>query len=180
EASPEIISLQRKLSDLAGKEVNYFSLQAYENERDHIGWHQHREDKCRDARVFITSLGECRSFGVQVFDLNAVASKANRRAGGLESSRTNCTFIPEQRLRLAMRSRPAWVTYQLPCSRITSPAETERARSSVRDLRAAKRGLFRSSPHFCRASLRLRRHIGTFLEVNIVSSKFDFSREPLG
>ena len=106
---------------LAGKEVNYFSLQAYENERDHIGWHQHREDKCRDARVFITSLGECRSFGVQVFDLNAVASKANRRAGGLESSRMNCTFIPEQRLRLAMRSRPAWVTYQLPCSRITPP-----------------------------------------------------------
>lgn len=64
DAPPEIISLQRKLSALAGKEVNYFSLQAYENERDHIGWHQHREDKCRDARVFIISLGECRSFGV--------------------------------------------------------------------------------------------------------------------
>jgi alkylated DNA repair dioxygenase AlkB len=64
EAPPAIISLQRKLSDLAGKEVNYFSLQAYENERDHIGWHQHREDKCRDARVFIISLGERRSFGV--------------------------------------------------------------------------------------------------------------------
>jgi hypothetical protein len=39
DAPPEIISLQRKLSNLAGKEVNYFSLQAYENERDHIGWH---------------------------------------------------------------------------------------------------------------------------------------------
>jgi hypothetical protein len=64
EAPQEIISLQRKLSDLAGKEVNYFSLQVYENERDHIGWHQHREDKCRDARVFIISLGERRSFGV--------------------------------------------------------------------------------------------------------------------
>jgi hypothetical protein len=64
EAPPEIISLQRKLSDLAGKEVNYFSLQAYENERDHIGFHQHREDECRDARVFIISLGERRSFCV--------------------------------------------------------------------------------------------------------------------
>jgi len=64
EAPPEILPLQRKLSALAGKEVNYFSLQAYENERDHIGWHQHREDKCRDARVFIISLGERRSFGV--------------------------------------------------------------------------------------------------------------------
>src|ERR1035438_2751904 len=64
EAPPEMISLQRKLSAFAGKEVNYFSLQAYENERDHIGFHQHREDKCRDARVFIISLGECRSFGV--------------------------------------------------------------------------------------------------------------------
>jgi 2OG-Fe(II) oxygenase superfamily len=64
EAPPEIISLRRRLSDLAGKEVNYFSLQAYENERDHIGFHQHREDKCRDARVFIISLGERRSFAV--------------------------------------------------------------------------------------------------------------------
>jgi len=64
EAPPEIISLQHKLSALAGKEVNYFSLQAYENERDHIGFHQHREDKCRDARVFIISLGERRTFAV--------------------------------------------------------------------------------------------------------------------
>jgi hypothetical protein len=64
QAPPEIISLQRKLSDLAGKEVNYFSLQAYENQRDHIGFHQHREDKCRDARVFIVSLGERRTFAV--------------------------------------------------------------------------------------------------------------------
>jgi hypothetical protein len=64
EAPSEILSLQRKLSEVAGKEVNYFSLQAYEDERDHIGWHQHREDKCRDVRVFIVSLGESRSFGV--------------------------------------------------------------------------------------------------------------------
>ena len=64
EAPSEIVSLQRKLTALAGKEVNYFSLQAYENERDHIGFHQHREDKCRDARVFIISLGERRSFVV--------------------------------------------------------------------------------------------------------------------
>jgi alkylated DNA repair dioxygenase AlkB len=66
DAPPEILALQRKLSDLAGKEVNYFSLQAYENERDHIGFHQHREDKCRDARVFIISLGERRSFAVDM------------------------------------------------------------------------------------------------------------------
>jgi alkylated DNA repair dioxygenase AlkB len=64
DAPPEILSLQRKLNALAENQVNYFSLQAYENERDHIGWHQHREDKCRDARVFIMSLGERRSFGV--------------------------------------------------------------------------------------------------------------------
>ena len=64
EAPPEIIALQKKLNALAGKEVNYFSLQGYENEQDHIGWHQHREDKCRDARVFIISLGERRSFAV--------------------------------------------------------------------------------------------------------------------
>jgi hypothetical protein len=64
EAPPEIIYLRRKLTELAGKDVNYFSLQAYENERDHINWHQHREDKCRDARVYIISLGERRSFGI--------------------------------------------------------------------------------------------------------------------
>src|ERR1700681_442017 len=44
EAPAEVKSLAEKLSKLAGKPVNYFSLVGYENEKDHIGWHQHREE----------------------------------------------------------------------------------------------------------------------------------------
>ncbi len=65
EAPAEVKSLAEKLSKLAGKPVNYFSFVGYENEKDHIGWHQHGEDKCRDARVFIISLGEARTFGIR-------------------------------------------------------------------------------------------------------------------
>jgi hypothetical protein len=65
EAPAEVKSLAEKLSKLAGKPVNYFSFVGYENEKDHIGWHQHGEDKCRDARVFIVSLGEVRTFGLR-------------------------------------------------------------------------------------------------------------------
>jgi hypothetical protein len=65
EAPPEVKALADKLSKLAGKPVNYFSFVGYENEKDHIGWHQHREDKCRDARVFIVSLGAVRTFGIR-------------------------------------------------------------------------------------------------------------------
>jgi hypothetical protein len=65
EAPPEVKALAEKLSMLAGKPVNYFSFVGYENEKDHIGWHQHREDKCRDARVFIISLGDVRTFGIR-------------------------------------------------------------------------------------------------------------------
>jgi hypothetical protein len=56
EAPAVVKSLAEKLSNLAGKPVNYFSFVGYENEKDHINWHQHREDKCRDACVFIVSL----------------------------------------------------------------------------------------------------------------------------
>jgi alkylated DNA repair dioxygenase AlkB len=65
EAPAEVKSLAEKLSELAGKPVNYLSFVGYENEKDHIGWHQHGEDKCRDARVFIISLGEARTFGIR-------------------------------------------------------------------------------------------------------------------
>jgi hypothetical protein len=65
DAPAEIKSLAEKLSALAGRPVNYFSFVGYENEKDHINWHQHREDKCRDARVFIISLGASRTFGLR-------------------------------------------------------------------------------------------------------------------
>ena len=108
EAPPEIISLQRKLSASAGKEVNYFSLQAYENERDHIGFHQHREDKCRDARVFIISLGERRSFGVDKLCPDCLLCDACNqrrcRAGGPKcNSREKCRAAKKHRRMCSIR-----------------------------------------------------------------------------
>jgi hypothetical protein len=108
EAPQEIISLQRKLSDLAGKEVNYFSVQAYENERDHIGFHQHREDKCRDARVFIISLGERRTFAVDRLCPECLLCEAcNRRRchpnGPRCSSHVVCRAAKQHRRTCAVR-----------------------------------------------------------------------------
>jgi 2OG-Fe(II) oxygenase superfamily/Domain of unknown function (DUF4326) len=108
DAPAEIFSLQRKLTDLAGKEVNYFSMQAYENERDHIGWHQHREDKCRDARVFIISLGERRSFGVDKLCSECLlCDNCNRRRCRLKappcSTRAKCKAAKKHRSTCGVR-----------------------------------------------------------------------------
>jgi hypothetical protein len=66
DAPPEVVKLAEKLTALNdGKPVNYLSFIAYENEQDHIDWHQHNEDRCRDAKVFIVSLGEVRTFGIR-------------------------------------------------------------------------------------------------------------------
>jgi hypothetical protein len=46
-----------------GRPINYLSFIAYENEGDHINWHQHNEDRCRDATVYIVSMGETRPVG---------------------------------------------------------------------------------------------------------------------
>jgi len=65
-APPVVKRLAKKLTKInGGKEVNYLSFIAYENEKDHIGWHQHNEDRCRDATVYILSMGEKRTFGVR-------------------------------------------------------------------------------------------------------------------
>lgn len=65
-APPVVQHLADKLTELnGGKEINYLSFIAYENEGDHIDWHQHNEDRCRDATVYIVSLGEVRTFGIR-------------------------------------------------------------------------------------------------------------------
>ena len=61
-APREVRNLAIKLSRFAGKPVNYFSLVGYADENDHINPHQHGEDRGRDARVFIVSLGAVRRF----------------------------------------------------------------------------------------------------------------------
>ena len=100
EAPAEVKSLAEKLSNLAGKPVNYFSFVGYENEKDHIGWHQHGEDKCRDARVFIVSLGEVRTFGIRkLCDECRVCDDCNKQwcDGETQSSCTKCKHAHKHR-----------------------------------------------------------------------------------
>jgi hypothetical protein len=57
DAPAEIRGRADILDKEAGKQVEFLSLNGYENRLDRIDWHQHREDDCRDARVLIVSLG---------------------------------------------------------------------------------------------------------------------------
>jgi hypothetical protein len=59
-ASPQQIKdLAGKLTEYAGKTVNYLSVLGYENEKDHIGFHRHREDDTlKSQAVYVVSLGE--------------------------------------------------------------------------------------------------------------------------
>ena len=68
DAPLEIKALREKLSAWAGKDINYLSCVGYENELDHILWHQHREDDGGDAAVYDISLGAVRTFGLRVKD----------------------------------------------------------------------------------------------------------------
>ena len=90
EAPPEIIKLANELTNLNnGKPVNYLSLIAYEDKRDHINWHQHNEDRCRDATVFIISLGETRTFGIRrVCEKHRLCDECNSSCH--ESKKTLC------------------------------------------------------------------------------------------
>ncbi len=61
-APDEIKSLATRLTEYAGTEINYLSLLGYEDEHDHIGWHNHREDlKLKNQTVWVVSLGDVRT-----------------------------------------------------------------------------------------------------------------------
>jgi len=66
-SAPEpVLNIAEKLTRLnEDKPINYLSFIFYENENDHINWHQHNEDRCRDATVYIVSMGETRTFGIR-------------------------------------------------------------------------------------------------------------------
>jgi Domain of unknown function (DUF4326) len=54
----EVKAVAAKLTEYAKKEVNYLSFLAYENEKDHIGFHNHREDlTLKDMTVYVINLG---------------------------------------------------------------------------------------------------------------------------
>jgi len=116
EAPPEVKSLAEKLSKLAGKPVNYFSFVGYENEKDHIDWHQHREDKCRDARVFIISLGEVRTFGLRkLCDECRVCDECNKQmcAGETHPSCAKCKQAHKHRKTCeACNDKSKWILLQ--------------------------------------------------------------------
>jgi len=60
-----------KLSDFAEKQINYISQLGYENEKDHINWHQHHEDHGRkDQSVWVVSLGQVRELALRPKDCN--------------------------------------------------------------------------------------------------------------
>src|SRR5579863_2811830 len=66
DAPNEIKSLKARLTAYAGKDVNYLSILGYENENDHIGWHQHREDRGEeDQSVWVLSLGQVRELTIR-------------------------------------------------------------------------------------------------------------------
>jgi hypothetical protein len=67
ESAPDYIkSLAKRLSAYAGKEINYLSQIGYESEKDHIGWHNHREDLVRkDQSVWVISLGQVRELALR-------------------------------------------------------------------------------------------------------------------
>src|SRR5712691_3131650 len=71
--------IAEKLTRLnGGKDINYLSFIAYENEGDHINWHQHHEDRCKDATVYIVSMGETRTFGIRrVCEQHRICDKCN-------------------------------------------------------------------------------------------------------
>jgi hypothetical protein len=116
EASSEVKSLAEKLSALAGSPVNYFSFVGYENEKDHIDWHQHREDKCRDARVFIISLGEVRTFGLRkLCDECRVCDDCNQKicAGETKPSCSKCKQVHKHRRNCkACNDKSKWILLQ--------------------------------------------------------------------
>jgi uncharacterized Zn-finger protein len=61
-APTEVTQLAAMLSAFAGKPINILSFLAYMNERDYMGFHQHREDHIRlDQSVWVVSLGAVRA-----------------------------------------------------------------------------------------------------------------------
>jgi hypothetical protein len=70
DTAPDFIkNLADKLTAFARKEVRYLSVIGYENEKDHMNWHQHKEDKrpihCEDMTVWVVNLGEVRTIGIR-------------------------------------------------------------------------------------------------------------------
>ncbi|HXW89375.1 MAG TPA: DUF4326 domain-containing protein [Terriglobales bacterium] len=72
EVFPELLEYREFLARHAGRNINYFGINLYEDENDHIDWHAHREDKNLpdipgfDSTVWDLSMGSERPFAVRM------------------------------------------------------------------------------------------------------------------
>ena len=116
DAAPrQIKQIAIKLSLLATKPVNYISLLGYENETDHIDFHQHAEDRARDARVFIVSLGETRTFSLrEICPACRVCDDCNETAcDGHKRTCVECVVAKQHRKKCRIiRDRSRWINLQ--------------------------------------------------------------------
>ena len=116
DAAPwQIRRIAIKLSLLATKPVNYISILGYENETDHIDFHQHAEDRARDARVFIVSLGETRTFGLrEICPACRVCDDCNEAAcDGHKRTCVECVVAKQHRKKCRIiRDRSRWINLQ--------------------------------------------------------------------
>jgi alkylated DNA repair dioxygenase AlkB/uncharacterized Zn-finger protein len=68
EAPKELLEFRDRLSTHVGKHINYMACVCYEDGRDHMNWHSHKEDVGYDASVYDLSLGAARPFGLRMKD----------------------------------------------------------------------------------------------------------------
>ncbi len=104
-----------KLSLFATKPVNYFSLLGYESETDHINFHQHAEDRNRDARTFIGSFGETRTLALrEICPACRVCDDCNEAAcDGHQRKCIECIVAKQHRKKCrVIRDESRWINLQ--------------------------------------------------------------------
>jgi alkylated DNA repair dioxygenase AlkB len=94
----EIRLLLDDLSEFSGKDVNYASSVRYADGSDYMAWHQHKEDRGRDATVWIVSTGAERPFGFK--PIGGKTTKIMATAGSLiilssEANETHLHSVPK-------------------------------------------------------------------------------------
>ena len=121
-AAPKPIKkLAKKLTEQAGKAINYLSVVRYENGNDYMNWHQHKEDKQpgRDMSVWIVSTGAERPFAVR--PLGGKGTKTLAQAGSLIILPSSFNLTHEHAV---PKCNTTTVRYAVNCKHIPVLAET--------------------------------------------------------
>jgi len=94
DAAPnEIKELCSDLSIYSGKEINYAAIVRYGDGDDYIGWHQHKEDRGRDASVYTVTTGAERPFAYKPVGGKAAQFIAEQGSLIVLSSEANETHL---------------------------------------------------------------------------------------